>query len=342
MRRKRYLASLGVAVVASGLAMEAHAQSSVQLYGQVDAFAGAMHLSGAPGTAWEVGGGGMSTSYWGIKGSESLGANLKAVFALEDFFRSNNGRYGSFDGQSFFARNSYVGLETLAGTLTLGRNTVPLFVSTILFNPFGDSFNFSPMVLHTYMDSGLGPASVQGDTGWDNSVLYSSPSFGGLAGSLLYGTAGVPGHTGQASYGGNLLYFGGRVAATAAYQTVHDSSILFNGASRQTTFQFGATYDFTLVKLYAQYQIVNNNNQLRDNTSQLGASVPLGTGDMRVSWVRTRRDNAASGDATRNTLALGYVEPLSKRTSLYATYLYDKVSRESSGSSFGVGMRQQF
>ncbi|HVE09291.1 MAG TPA: porin [Paraburkholderia sp.] len=342
MGRRPCLAPVGAALLAGSFASCAHAQSSVQLYGQVDAYVGAMHFSGAPGIAWQQSGGGMSTSYFGLKGSEDLGGNLKAVFALEDFFRSNNGRYGSFDGQSFFARNSYVGLETPAGTLTLGRNTVPLFVSTILFNPFIDSFNFSPMVLHTYIDSGLGPASVQGDTGWDNSVLYSSPSFNGLAGTLLYGNAGVPGHTGQANYGGNLLYFSGHLAATAAFQTVHDSSILFNGASRQTTFQFGATYDFTLLKLYAQYQIVNNDNQVRDNTSQLGASVPLGAGNVRLSWVRTQRERASNGDAIRNTAALGYVLPLSKRTSVYATYLYDKVSALASGSSVGVGIRQQF
>jgi predicted porin len=323
-------------------ASSAFGQSSVSLYGLVDAFAGAVHPSGAPGTAWTVSGGGMSTSYWGLKGDEDLGGNVKAIFALEDFFRINNGRYGSFDGQSFFARNAYVGLQSSLGTLTLGRNTVPLFVSTILFNPFVDSFNFSPMVLHTYIDSGIGAASVQGDTGWDNSVLYSTPAFGGLTGSLIYATAGSAGHSGQANYGGNLLYFGGRVSATAAFQSVKEDGLLFNGASRQNVYQGGAALDLTVVKVFAQYQRVDNNNHVHDDTAQIGMSVPVATGTLLASWAYTRRDLSVSGTKVWNTAAFGYVQPLSKRTSVYATYLYDKVSAAGSGSGFGVGVRQQF
>ncbi|WP_233836848.1 porin [Paraburkholderia sp. ZP32-5] len=341
MSRRMSVVAATITLAVGGMASAARAQSSVSLYGLVDAFAGAVHPSGAPGTAWTVSGGGMSTSYWGLKGSEDLGGNLKAVFALEDFFRINNGRYGSFDGQSLFARNAYVGLQSTLGTLTLGRNTVPLFVSTILFNPFVDSFNFSPMVLHTYIDSGIGPASVQGDTGWDNSVLYSTPNFGGLSGSLIYGTAGIAGHPGEANFGGNLLYFGGRLAATAAFQSVKETALLFNGASRQDAYQAGVSYDFTYAKAYAQYQHVDNNDDVHDDTGQLGISAPIGSGSALVSWSYTRR-RAAVGSKIWNTGALGYVQPLSKRTSVYATYLYDKVSAAGSGSGFGVGIRQQF
>jgi predicted porin len=233
-------------------------------------------------------------------------------------------------------------LQSSLGTLTLGRNTVPLFVSTILFNPFVDSFNFSPMVLHTYMDSGLGPASVQGDTGWDDSVLYSTPNFGGLTGSLIYGTAGIAGHPGQANYGGNVLYFAGRFSATGAFQSVKESSLLFNGASRQNAYQAGGTYDFTVLKAFAQYQHVDNNDAVHDDTGQFGVSVPAGSGSVLASWAYTRRRGAAAGTRTWSTAALGYVKPLSKRTAVYATYLYDKVSGNGSGSGFGIGIRQQF
>ncbi len=59
----------------------AHAQSSVQLYGQVDSWAGMQQFPGGK-RAWVVGGGGMSTSYWGMKGSEDLGGGYKADLHL--------------------------------------------------------------------------------------------------------------------------------------------------------------------------------------------------------------------------------------------------------------------
>lgn len=133
-----------------GFATIAHAQSSVSLYGLVDAFVGDTHMPGSAGSAWQVSSGGMTTSYWGLSGSEDLGRGMKAVFTLESFFRVNSGQIGSFNGQSFFGRNAFVGLSGRFGEVTIGRNTAPLFVSTLLFNPFGNSFAFSPIVAHSY------------------------------------------------------------------------------------------------------------------------------------------------------------------------------------------------
>src|ERR1700761_8619421 len=108
-------------------ATSAFAQSSVQLYGQVDEWVGAQKFPGGK-TAVQVAGGGMSTSYWGLKGSEDLGNGYKAIFALESFFRAQNGNYGRFQGDTFFARNSYVGIQSPFGTVTTGRLTTQLFV----------------------------------------------------------------------------------------------------------------------------------------------------------------------------------------------------------------------
>ena len=124
-----------------------HAQSSVSLYGQVDEWVGATKFPGG-NRAWNVSGGGMSTSYWGLHGAEDLGNGYKAIFTLESFFRAQNGQFGRFQGDTFFARNAYVGIDSPYGTVTAGRLTTHLFLSTILFNPFYDSYTFSPMVYH--------------------------------------------------------------------------------------------------------------------------------------------------------------------------------------------------
>lgn len=53
-----------------------------------------------------------------------------------------------------FTRSVYVGLQSeSAGTLRVGRNTTPYFLSAILFNPLVDSYHFSPTIFHTYVSS---------------------------------------------------------------------------------------------------------------------------------------------------------------------------------------------
>src|ERR1700709_738680 len=144
----RVLKAAAQATVTAGMfgllaVSSAQAQSSLPLYGQAAEWEGATQYPGSA-TAWNVGGGGMSTSYWGVKGSEDLGGGYKAIFTLESFFRAQNGNYGRFQGDTFFARNSYVGIESPYGTVTAGRPTTQLFVSTLLFHPFIASSPFSP------------------------------------------------------------------------------------------------------------------------------------------------------------------------------------------------------
>ncbi len=79
------------------------------------------------------------------------GQRLQAIFTLESFFRAQNGQYGRFRGDTFFARNAYVGIQGPIGTFTAGRLTTQLFVSTILFNPFVDSYIFSLIVYHVFL-----------------------------------------------------------------------------------------------------------------------------------------------------------------------------------------------
>jgi len=342
------LLSIGTAVAASsGLgATQALAQSSVTLFGQVDQWIGAKELPGAE-RAWGVSGGGMQTSYWGLKGQEDLGNNLKAIFSIEGFFSANNGQYGAYKGDAFFSRNSYVGLESVYGTLTAGRHTTPYFVSTVLFNPFVDSYNFSPVVLHTFL--GLQGQGLVGDSGWNNSIQYQTPDFSGLNATAIYAFGNAAGQTGQNKWGGTVGYTHGPFAAMAAYQQVkfnfkpNDLGTVAPGFSSQQAAQLGATYDFGLMKLYAQYQYMNDAIApvgAHSNGGQFGVSVPLGAGKALASYAYTKM--VGSIEVTRNTWSVGYDYSLSKRTDVYAAYLNDRATGLSSGNTFGVGIRTYF
>lgn len=355
-------------VLFSGAAM---AQSSVTLYGQADMFVGSKFTPaqsvapGAPsGRSFVADPGGMQTSYWGIKGTEDLGAGLKAIFDLNGFYRVDSGKTGRFDGDAMFTRNAFVGLQgDKWGSVKLGRNTTPYFVSTILFNPLIDSYVFSPMIFHTYLAGGnralLDPGIV-GDSGWNNSVLYSTPDFGGLTANVMYGAGEQPGNNSSNKWGGNVMYFNGTFAATVAFQQVKFDSTpgdLANGGfsnnpalvgfDKQSAVQAGFSYDFRLAKVFVQGQYiktnVNNNpaGDLKHTNGQAGVSVPIGAGSLLASYGYVRTKNDAVG-FIRHTGGVAYDYNLSKRTDVYAAYFYDKVSDSAHGDTFGVGMRHRF
>lgn len=342
------LAALGI--VAAVATTAAQAQSSVNFYGVADAFVGSVKAPGANAAVMQQGGG-MTTSYWGMAGNEDLGGGYGALFVLESYFQPNNGTYGRYTGDSFFSRNAFVGLSTPYGTVRLGRITTPLYLATIQFNAFNNSYTFSPMIYHTY--KGLGTQGVVGDSAWNNAVSYTTPTYAGLAGVLLYSTANSATAKGAKKWAAAATYGNGPFAFAANYQYVNYSatpgdlgSQLTNvaGLTSQSTFQLGASYDFNVVKVFAQYMLVSDNVSTGDfhgNTGSLGVSVPAGHGSVLAAVAYTK-SNGSGDNQSRTTASLGYDYPLSKRTDVYAAYKYDRMSDMTTGQTFGGGLRLKF
>ncbi|MBV8156461.1 MAG: porin [Dyella sp.] len=354
--KKYYKPAIKLAAVAATLISgSAMAQSSVTLYGMADAFVGSVRTPGSNERAWVVNSGGMQTSYWGIKGTEDLGSGTKAIFDLNGFFQTDTGAMGRFKGDSMFSRNAYVGLQNdRFGTFKMGRVTTPYFISTILFNPLVDSYTFSPMIYHTYFAAANGTVvdpGILGDSGWNNAVLYSTPNFGGLTANIMYAFGEQPGAAGKNKWGGNLTYFAGDFAATLAYQQVRFDAVATDlstaGFSRQDAVQGGISYDFKVVKLFAQGQYIKTkattaaSGDIKHANGQLGASVPIGAGSLLASYAYDKTENNV-GNFKRNTAAVAYDYNLSKRTDVYAAYYWDKISGVEHGDTFGVGMRHRF
>lgn len=352
-KNSKYLL-LATACLIGFSASSAFGQSSVQLYGLIDTYVGASKSLGGSSAA-VMNTGGLSTPFWGLRGSEDLGDGLKAIFAVETFFQSNNGQSGRYTGDTFFGRNAYVGLSDNAwGSVRLGRNVTPYFLSTILFNPFIDSFTFSPIVFQTYLNNGhtgsSGLSSIVGDTAWNNSVEYSPPQWNGLTASLIYAFGGDPGSLGSNKAGGNLMYSAGNFSATAAFQQVRysgvpdDLSNIVPGYSQQSAVQAGAAYDFKVLKLYGQYQHMDNSiasSNVNSNGGEVGMSVPLGFGRVMASYAYSKLSGPSTSVA-RNTWAVGYDYDLSKLTNVYVAYFSDRVTGLSSADTLGVGIRTGF
>lgn len=115
----RKFASVAVLGALSAGASQAMAQSSVTLYGLVDAGLGYVsNLNGAH--AWQATSGKASGSRFGLRGTEDLGGGLSAVFTLENGFSATNGTLGQ--AGRMFGRQAFVGLSSnKVGTLTIGR-----------------------------------------------------------------------------------------------------------------------------------------------------------------------------------------------------------------------------
>ena len=327
--------SLALASLASLLALGAPAvmaQSAVTLFGLIDMSVGQTQDPGGKSVK-NANSGNMTTSFFGVKGSEDLGGGLSAVFSLESFLRADVGQAGRFDGDTFWARNAYVGLSSGAGTLTLGRNTTALFVNTLLFNAFGDSFGFSPAIRGTFTSGTSYQAS--GDTGWNDSVKYSSPNFGGLS---VTAHAALGEGNGGRNIGFSGLYFGGPIGLGLAWQKVEKGSGAFNPDT--TSWQVGGSFGLAPFKLYAQYG--STDNKTIDNTSNLvsvGADMAVGTlGKVLLQWAKLSPD--VSPD--RKTISLGYDHQISKRTDLYAVYMNDKLPNLRAGNSYALGVRHRF
>lgn len=289
----------------------------------------------------------MSTSYWGLRGAEDLGGQWQATFALEDFFRPQNGLYGSYNGEPFFGRSAYVGVGGPYGAIDVGRIVTPYFVTTVIFNPFVDSYTFSPMVLHTYV--GVNNQGLVGSYAWNNAAIYHSPKVLGLTADVIYALGNQPGDGNAHKWGGALTYTSGPLAASIAYQsqpfdeTPGDLNAEIAGFSRQTALQAAASWDFNGTRLYGQYQRIADSittGNLTTNGFQVGISVPVGAGHVLASFVRSKTSGGSG--VSRNTLAAGYDYNLSKRTDVYTAILADRATDMSSGLTYGVGIRTRF
>lgn len=358
LRQRMLMAAIGTA-----FAGHAAAQTNVTVSGLVDAYAGRMRYAGDPASRAVVNSSGMTTSWFGFKGSEDLGGGLTARFALTSFFKTDTGAVGRFASDTMWARDASVGLSGSFGSVLLGRGLAPNFLPSVRFNAFGDSFTYSPLILHMDVPLFNGSRwtnSVQADTGWSNEIIYSTPNIGGLTANVHYQFGEIAGSNGVNNIGGNLFYAAGALGLTAFYHQAEVSnplnatvgnvqpagnlplpSGLF--AAKQKAWMLGASYDFTAIKVFATYGQTSHDIDLDDKTATLSASLPVGTGRLLAGWARTRRNGLAAGaDQKRDTTSLGYVYDLSKRTDVYAVAMNDRITRQSSGNSFGLGVRHRF
>jgi len=194
--------------------MTAMAQSSVTLYGLIDE--GLNYTNNTKGhSAVQMESGFAQGSRWGLKGTEDLGGGTRAVFQLENGFDVNSGALGQ--GSRMFGRQAYVGLSSARfGTLTMGRqyDSVVDFLAPLTANG-----NWAGYLMSHPFDNDNTDNSFR----LNNSVKYTSNTYGGFSFGGLYGFSNQPGgFANNRSYSLGAQYVGGSVSIAAAYMQINN------------------------------------------------------------------------------------------------------------------------
>jgi predicted porin len=230
----------------------AHAQSSVTLYGIVDAGVEYVNHAGADGGAARLVSGGKNTSRWGLRGVEDLGGGLKAVFQLESGINIANGSLDDGPG-ALFDRRATVGLKNRFGQVTLGRTFTTTYDYMLPFDPMGYAPNYSWATSSTASGNrkdGLFSRSA-------NAVRYDG-EFSGFKFGAMYGFGNVPGSLKSSSkYDFAIGYGNGPFAAVVTFDRQNGANDSVTPADTTNYIQgihAGLSYDFGPAKAMAGYR----------------------------------------------------------------------------------------
>jgi len=199
----------------AAMSLSAQAQSSVTIYGIIDA--GITYIDNQGGYSdYKFADGVNYGNRLGFRGTEDLGGGLRALFNLEMGFNLRNGTLAQ--GGAGFGRQSWVGIQSDAlGTLTAGRQYD--FVRDYL-----TQFNYG------------GFASVyaghQGDYDRisgkqiNNAVKYVSPSLGGFTFGAMFGFGEqVDAFNKKSQFSLGSGYKNGALSIGAAYVRLNDNNV---------------------------------------------------------------------------------------------------------------------
>lgn len=324
--------AIGAVALASTFA--AHAQSSVTLYGIIDAGITYTNSQGGHSNVQTVSGINQGNR-WGLRGTEDLGGGLNTVFVLESGFNSFNGTFQQ--GGREFGRQAYVGIgSNRLGTLTFGRQ----YDSVVDF-------------LQPFIQVGGIQVSHPGDMDnfynsfrLSNSIKYSSAALGGFRFGGLASLGGVAGDfSNQSAYSAGFNYRQGPLGFGAAYMHINRSGTttsdgwyttanVINGAygaaaSAYQTIGAGASYRLGSFQMLANYSNVTFYNGSRghdvkfDNAEGILKYLLTPSTTLAGSYTYTH-GHVSSPDSVPlyHTVSLILDTFLSKRTDVYLMSVY--------------------
>lgn len=309
---------------------------SVTLYGLADVWFGTVktETAGVSASTTQLTSGGVSSSRWGMKGSEDLGGGLKANFLLEQGFTLDDGKAKGTN--QAFERQSYVGFSGGFGEVKLGKVWTAYDDVSGASNGMFDSGALAPM--NVIFESVMYSANP------GNTIYYATPTMGGFGAAVSYSLdEAAAGGTAVTSL--NVTYGAGPVAVQFGYQ----NEDLDAGNNDTKYMRLGGSYDLGMAVAKATYGKVSNVGNVNGaDTSeyQLGVDVPVSSAlTVSASYAKSD-DNAAAGDQTSKGYGIAAAYTLSKRTFLYTGYTNNKFSQGAAADdtvkAFALGVQHKF
>ncbi|MFZ6679809.1 porin [Undibacterium sp. Tian12W] len=299
------IATLLSAMSAISVTGLAQAQSSVTVYGVVDA--GIVYENNGSTTVTRMDSGILNSSRLGFKGTEDLGNGLNAIFLLESGFNVDTGAQS--DAARLFNRQAFVGLTGAFGAVRMGRQVNPVYANNATFDPFRIGMAGDSSRLISFNGSRT-----------DNLLTYSYAA-NGLRGELQYGAGEVAGNnSANRTLAGFAGYQAGPVDVVITHQNIRNAAD--TNATKMTL--IGGNVQIDWATLYAAYGwekgvILGTTSPLDQRDLLLGVRAKAGeAGTVVFSYIRKTDKAVANADATQ--VAIGYIHDLSKRTALYTSY----------------------
>jgi predicted porin len=303
------------AAVAFAICGSAWAQSSVTLYGLLDAgitYTNHEDSSSGKGAAIQFQSAVAQSNRWGLRGVEDLGGGLKAIFTLESEFDLATGQEL---GGALFGLQSFVGLTGNWGSITLGRQ----------YDFIG--YYFPAYAIGANTPAGLLAWSLPADAPggytldnriWgdliNNAVKYESPVIGGFTFGAMYGFGNVAGSLGaNSSSNFYVSYAHGPFSAAISYLSLHDVTPTANSVE----YAGGAAYNIGKARLFGYITDVqlSSGTKPRATTFEAGATYQLTTQFSLGGGLQYQSRNNNVGSANQLTLSADYA--LSKSTDAY-------------------------
>ncbi|MBK7614684.1 MAG: porin [Burkholderiales bacterium] len=307
--------ALAVATLAGG----ALAQSSVTVYGRLD-LALTQQADKVANKEIRTGSG----NRLGFRGTDDLGGGLKAVFQIEHRLNPADGSLSA--ATRFWDGKALVGLEGSFGRFWMGRDENPAY--TYSQSP-GDPWGTDTVVANgTIMNGGIGA------TRYSNTLNYRIAA-SGLTFAAQLGEAGknapAAGTAEKRTLSLGVAYGAGPLTLGLGYENPGDADDIW------TT--LNASYNFGMVKLGAFYGTGKDGLAKKRQSYLLSATAPIAGGELRLSLGQLKNKDTAIVLDKRT--AIGYVYPLSKRTSVYADLVREgrpamPAANKATGYDFGL------
>jgi predicted porin len=331
----------------------ATAQSTVTLYGTLDI--GVSNQSTlAPGYSATVPGqtaslgsvtrvqdGGVGGSNFGFRGSEDMGGGNKANFQLQGNVAVNTGGTAgtsgaiSPPGPALFNQIAMVGFSGGWGEVKIGRQIAPMYYAMASTDPREARYYGSILGALVGVNSSAGWAGVStnaplGAIYDDNSVVYTTPKFGGVTGNLQYTVGGIAGNTSAASRkSATLMYAVGNLKLSAVYYAANDAYTVptrANGTNNNRWLHLGAQYNMKDFTVSGSWSNAKNPSGTPSGVGVLSAANPaLG-------------NTVANANYDITSIGLGYkISPQYRLTSGYYR-ITDKTVSANRSSLVSVGL----